>query len=249
MADDDREAMGESQCPTVARHFETNGGAGTLAPFQHTLQGHGIMRRFVFATLCLSLLFVSTARLARAEDAWHAPPDPEKEPVPKWIWGPAEAKDNETLHFRVTFDPKVPAKYMAENPSSALLWAAGDDDMVVHVNGKVVAKSAPFGAAIVADVRTLLVAGNNVITVRCKNNVGPAGIALKLTVRGQYRDPFDLVTDEHWKVTDPNADVAKGFGSRTFDETKTKLSDARVLGPYGMAPWGKLKLAAETHAT
>jgi putative heme-binding domain-containing protein len=192
---------------------------------------------FVLVVLCGGLALA-------AQDDWTAPPDPKAAPVAKWIWGKSPAHDKEVREFRVTFDPKLPTTQMTENPSSALLFAAGDNEITVYVNGKLVAQTNDWGNAVIADVRSVLTAGKNVIAVRCVNHEGPGGICLKLAVRGQYREPFFLVTDEHWKTNgeevDGKASVPRGWRAKNFNDSA--FQGCRVLGDYGMAPWGTLTI-------
>ncbi|MEA2711336.1 MAG: hypothetical protein QOF78_3937, partial [Phycisphaerales bacterium] len=174
----------------------------------------------------------------------NAPPNPAAAPSPQWIWGPADAKAGEVRYFRVTFDAKIPTTYMTENPSAAWLWAAGDDEMSVYLNGKEVVRSGGWSPAVVADVRSLLKTGKNVLAVKCRNDTGPAAIALKLEIRGTYREPFRLVTDASWKTW---SDERSGWRGAKFDEKK--LDGARVVGPYGMEPWGEIAVAVPSQAT
>src|SRR5829696_1587174 len=68
-------------------------------------------------------------------DELNAPPDPKAAPSPKWIWGPDKAKDGEERYFRITFDANLPTMHKTEDPHSAWLWAAGDNEITVYVNG------------------------------------------------------------------------------------------------------------------
>jgi hypothetical protein len=120
----------------------------------------------------------------------NAAPDPLAAPQPKWIWGPTEAKPGEERFFRITFDAKLPTTYMTENPSSAWIWCAADDEMTLYLNGKPVARSGGWDKAIVADVRSLLKPGQNVLAAKVRNDTGPAALSVKLELRGTYREPF-----------------------------------------------------------
>src|SRR4051812_44952164 len=135
--------------------------------------------------LSLSTLLLMSVVTRGDDNPWTAAPDPNAAPVPKWIWGKDEAKNDQTLDFRAEFDPKMPPKPMTEDPSSALLWAVGDDDMSVFINGRLALRASRqtgTGGAM-ADVRALLQPGINVINARVRNHEGPAGVALKLVVR------------------------------------------------------------------
>ena len=188
-----------------------------------------------------------TTKAAKVADFWDqmsAPPDPSTAPQPQWIWGKDEAKPGEERFFRVTFDAKLPTTFMTENPSAAWIWCAADDETTVYLNGKVVARSGGWSRAIVADVRSLLRPGKNVLAARCRNDVGIAAFAVKLEIRGTYREPFTLVTDAKWQTW--IGDRA-GWRGPKFDEKG--IESARIVGPYGMQPWGELPTAVPSQAT
>ncbi|MEO6434177.1 MAG: heme-binding protein, partial [Tepidisphaeraceae bacterium] len=192
---------------------------------------------------CLTVLLVSCVT-ARAADDLNAPPDPKAAPSPQWIWGQAEAKDGEERYFRITFDAKLPTTNKTEDPHGAWIWAAGDDEMDIYLNGKRVARSGGWTRALLVDVRPLLVTGENSIAVKCKNATGPAAITLKLEIRRQYGPPFRLVTDATWKTW---SEDKKGWRGKKFDDAAFETT--RVVGPYGMEPWGELSVAIPSQAT
>src|SRR6185437_14356532 len=173
-----------------------------------------------------------------------AAPDPSAAPSPKWIWGPAEAKDGEDRYFRITFDPKLPAIAKTGDPVSASLWGACDDDMTAYLNGKTVVRQSGHEVAVVADVRALLISGQNVLTVKAHNDSGPAAISIKLEVHRNNGKTFQLITDENWTTSskDPRGWLKSGFGDKSF-------VNSRVIGSYGMEPWGKLAVLAPATAT
>ena len=177
-------------------------------------------------------------------DAMTGAPNPAAAPQPSWIWGKDDAKPGEERFFRTTFDAKLPTTFMTENPSSAWIWCAADDETTVYLNGKVIARSGGWSRAVVTDVRALLRPGRNVLAAKCRNDVGIAAFALKLEIRGTYREPFTVVTDAKW--TTWVGDRA-GWRGPKFDEKETQ--NARVVGPYGMQPWGELPTAAPSQAT
>lgn len=186
----------------------------------------------------------ATTRSVPPKDDRSAPTNPEAAPSPKWIWGPKAAVENEDRYFRLTFDAKMPTTYMAEDPSSAWVWAGGDDVITVFLNGTKIAGTADRQHAVVADVRAKLKPGKNVLAVKCHNNTNPAAIALKLEIRGTYREPLQFITDAGWKTSNTNPknwrDV--GFDDSTWEKTV-------VVADYGAQPWGKLTADDPTQAT
>jgi putative heme-binding domain-containing protein len=185
------------------------------------------------------------AATATADPADTQKADPLADPKPSWIWGPGDAAKDEERFFRTTFDAQIPTTHMTENPSSAFLWAAGDNDITVFLNGKPVAKnSGKWDRAVLADVRSNLKAGENVLAVKCTNTEGPAGIAVKLEIRGTYRETFTLVTDGSWKTW-----TGQREGWRGGKVDLKGATAARVIGGYGIEPWGQLELPEPGQAT
>jgi putative heme-binding domain-containing protein len=177
---------------------------------------------------------------------YSAAPDPAADPSPKWIWGPKAATSGEDRYFRITFDPKFSTTQKSDEKVTAWIWAACDDDMTIHLNGKLVSHRNGHGQAVLADVHTVLTPGENVLAVKCHNDTGPAGIALKLEIRGPNRKPFQLVTNESWQTSH---DAPDGWRNKRFKDPGKSFEPARVLGPYGMEPWGKVAAAVPAQAT
>jgi putative heme-binding domain-containing protein len=193
----------------------------------------------------------TTTKAAKGEpnfwDAMSAPPDPTAAPQPKWIWGAGEAKEGEDRYFRITFDGKIPTTFMTENPSAAWIWCAADDDMTVYLNNKQIARTRDRSRAVIADVRSILRPGQNVIAAKVHNDTGPGALALKLEIRGTYRETFTLVTDTNWKTW--SGERAGWRGSRFDEKSEPDVASARIVGPYGMEPWGELATADPSKAT
>ena len=165
-------------------------------------------------------------------------PDPEAAPSPQWIWGPQEAKEGEERYFRVVFDPKI------AKPPVAWLWAVGDDEITVYVNGKQVFRHKGYGDAALEDIAARLVAGENVISVRVRNEKGPAALSVMLEIPRKDGKPFRLVSDESWLSSSKNP---QGWRGKNFkDESFVK---SRVLFPFGGGPWGKPKAPIPGQAT
>jgi hypothetical protein len=179
-------------------------------------EGERMFKRILSLLLVAVTSLAATTRTTTSAPANDlvAPTDPEKAPSPNWIWGPDKPKDGDERYFRIVFDPSI-TTHKTEDPFAAWLWAACDDEMTVWLNGKSVIKHSGWSEAILEDVRALLVPGENVLAVRCRNTTGPAGLAMKLEVRGQYRDkPFVLITDESWRSGPKNP---KGWRDTNFN--------------------------------
>ena len=154
-----------------------------------------------------------------------------------WIWfpegDPASAAPVGVRYFRRRFEIPEKAKV-----SAARLLVAGDNEFTVFVNGHQVGIGSNFKAASEFDVASLLAAGENVVAVSV-NNVGdspnPAGLLARLEVTLNPGGHFFIATDQDWKAS---RIAVEGWTGRDFNHGG--WSDAKVLGPAGMAPWGQV---------
>jgi len=162
-------------------------------------------------------------------------------PEVQWIWGNAQAV-NETeagrCDFRKTFVlPKV---------VSGRVDIACDNHYVLRLNGRLIGMGGRFSQWDAYDVTALLVEGENTIQVRCRNEGGPAGLAMRLVAQKQDSDAsseLEIVTDGSWQMRLQRAG--------TWDpsiESRTPWESAVALGPLGCAPWGEVAEATEVTA-
>jgi alpha-L-rhamnosidase len=157
----------------------------------------------------------------------------------KWIWHPNDrdaAKPKAHRLFVTTL--AVPADATVEK---AELLVSADDQYKFTINGELVADSGTNGydKPRLVSLPTRIKAGPNTIRVEVYNAMpGPAGLLAKLNVTLAGGKLLTLVTDESWKALDnPGAN----WHNRPLDTDGWPV--AAVVGQYGDAPWGKLKLA------
>jgi len=94
------------------------------------------------------------------------------------------------------------------------------------------------------DVAGLLTPGSNVLAVEAVNTIpGPAGLILKLVAHLEDGTSITCVSDGSWKAND-TADV--NWKQPEFDSSTWR--SVRVLGPFGMPPWGKFAVPAKAVA-
>ncbi len=67
---------------------------------------------------------------------------------------------------------------------------------------------------------------------------GPAGLIAKLTVKTADGQTTAVVTDAAWRCTD-----SPGANWHNRDIRPDDWPACRVIGAYGVQPWGKLKFA------
>ncbi len=160
----------------------------------------------------------------------------------KWLWHAGDkGADKPQGHrlFVTTLQLPVGAKV-----EKSELIATADDFFRFTINGQLVINGQPgtggWDHPKSADVTAQLKPGaENTIRVEVQNGAkGPAGLIAKLNIAMAGGKTMTLVTDGTWKTTDnPGANWHdRPLGTRDWPA-------AEVLGDYGMAPWGKLKLA------
>lgn len=154
---------------------------------------------------------------------------------PFWIWGHphgATGVPPGTNWFRRTLVLDAP-------PKEATLWVFADNSARVFVNGTQAkgTESGDWSQPSVLDLRPLLKAGTNVVSIEAVNGgdgSNPAGLLAYGKVRGSKSKPgavLDFASDASWTVsTGPVAPWTESLPSRTW-------SKAQVLGGTDLAPW------------
>lgn len=145
-----------------------------------------------------------------------------------WIWS-SEAESG-TRYFRRIFT--VP---QGRNPVvDALLFVVASGDSTLYINGKKVATGKGVKAPISRDVTQLLKPGPNVMAVSVTgSNNGPSGMIASLQMELVGEELVAIPTDQRWRVSQVKAG---GWTETSFNDLGWK--PAKVIGGYGMAPWG-----------
>jgi alpha-L-rhamnosidase len=163
-------------------------------------------------------------------------------PAADWLWNTANAASSTasagTIYLRKDFTVTDPSTI-----SSAILRINGDDGETAFVNGTQVTTSGTasddWQTSEVANVASLLVAGNNVIAVEGLNpSQSASGIiaALQLNSTQSGTPPTTIVTDGSWlALPGVPASPPDGWNTASFDDSSWPA--ANVLGPYGVGPW------------
>ncbi len=158
-----------------------------------------------------------------------------------WIWfagdrgarsqryAPAEDLPAGTRYFRRVLE--VPSGIRR-----ARITLTADDGFVLYVNGEEVGQAADWGHLHTFDITRRLRAGRNVIAVAATNaSVSPAGLIAGIELLPAGGRPVVLLTGADWKSAENSG---ANWQAVEFDDSV--WSAARVLGPFGMAPWGDL---------
>ena len=158
----------------------------------------------------------------------------------KWIWHAADPSNEAPKGARVFLGTaSLPADVQIQQ---AELIATADDSFRFVINGSMALQSRGnegWKLARSMDVTDRIKPGVNQLRVEVQNATpGPAGLIAKLRVTTRDGKTITYVTDAEWRSTNkPGAN----WHNREIDASQWPA--ARVVGEFGVAPWGKVKLA------
>jgi alpha-L-rhamnosidase len=160
----------------------------------------------------------------------------------KWIWHAADGTGHAPKCQRLFWAQfLVPA---GAKVKQADLFATADDGMIVAINGGRVlsteAKDDSWRQVRSTDVTARIKPGPNEVRVLVENaQESPAGLLATLRLSTQDGQTITLATDGSWKSS---AQIPEEW-FKTALETAS-WPTARVVGNYGVQPWGELKVPA-----
>lgn len=153
-----------------------------------------------------------------------------------WIWfnegNPAHSASPGKRYFRRTFDVAANRKI-----ESAEITMTADNAFELWVNGKRAGAGDNWERTYSIDVASLLKAGVNVLAVEATNatdNPNPTGLIGTLKIKYEKGGVLVVPTDGNWRAAKTVKD-----NWRTGTKPANGWEKAKVLGPYGMAPWGE----------
>ena len=128
-------------------------------------------------------------------------------------------------------------------PTKASILITADNGYELRVNGSLVgsdvgAASEVWQSVELYDITSRLVKGRNILGIHGIDLGGVRGVIAAVQVEVKGRPPLELVTDETWRVT--REGQAVDYSHPEFVEGP-EWRDATVLGPMGMAPWGRVE--------
>jgi alpha-L-rhamnosidase len=157
-----------------------------------------------------------------------------------WIW----SAETEGLNappgaclFRRRFDVKPDTALQ-----SAYLELCADNRFTVFVNGRKKAEGERYDFLYRVVIADVLEAGGNVIAIRAQNDAeypNPAGVLAELTLEYADGSVESMLSDTTWRCL-----PAPKVGWNRVDYDDGDWPAARVVGDYGMEPWGKPKAAS-----
>jgi len=154
----------------------------------------------------------------------------------KWIWQAADPPLNAAVGHRLFVSSfKLPADAKI---ARAELFAIGDNNYKVVVNTHLVASGSEWKVVKATDITPHVRPGDNSVRAEVWNATeGPAGLLVKIVVQLANGQTITHVTDGTWKsAKQPGAN----WHNRPLDTRDWPA--VKVLGDYGMPPWGKAKL-------
>jgi hypothetical protein len=161
----------------------------------------------------------------------------------QWIWfpegNPAQNAPAAKRHFRRAFDLPNGATF-----ESARIRLSADDRFTAKLNGRPVGSSSEVVeswrvAREFDNIRALLKAGRNVLTVEAENlpstGANPAGLIARIEISLAGAPPLNLNSDDTWRVAQ---NAPTGWDAVGFDDSQ--WSKAMKIADYGGGPWGNI---------
>lgn len=158
-----------------------------------------------------------------------------------WIWYPEDEPSRGvspgTRYFRKSL-ALPPGRKVAR----AHFLGTTDNSMILYLNGQEAGRSDSSAEGwrrpVELDVAALLLPGTNQIAIAATNGAdqpNPAGSIGRFRVEFDQGEPLVLALDGTWKAA---RKAAPGWTEAGFSDAD--WPDAKVVGPYGSAPWGRL---------
>jgi alpha-L-rhamnosidase len=163
---------------------------------------------------------------------------PEQLKKAQWIW---TEPSGGTRPFRRTFEiPK-------DNPvSDALVYLVASGSSTLYINGKEAAMGRGLNDPISVDVTQSLHPGTNVLAVNVNASDGaPSGLIGALEIELAHGDTVAIYTDGTWQAV-PFSIYQTQTDFSAHPDHNSPWVPAKVLGPYGMVPWGEVGWAERT---
>ncbi len=156
-------------------------------------------------------------------------PSKTAEPLSNWIWQSGSPSDDQKVFFRREFE-------LPRDAVSASVTISCDNWQRLWVNGRDFGWNGEWRVPANHDVTKAIAPGRrNLIAVEGRNQDGPAGLALRLTVTLKGGSKIYLVTDEQW--------LCHSEGPRGWHEPRFAVRDwkpAAIVARMGDPPWGPI---------
>lgn len=155
-----------------------------------------------------------------------------------WIW--SDPKDD-ICQLRAVVQ-------LDEAPAAASILITADNGYELYVNGTEVgfdigAEGEVWSSVERFDLTSRLTRGKNVIGIRGTDLGGIRGLVAAIRIEFPGHPPREIVTDSTWRATVEGDPVQHSHPE--FVEGP-EWTQAKIVGPMGMAPWGKLSYSGST---
>ncbi|MCU0915894.1 MAG: glycoside hydrolase family 78 protein [Planctomycetes bacterium] len=159
----------------------------------------------------------------------------------RWIWSPGE-NGNKDAPVGVRYFRKEFTLPEGREPASAMCVVTADNSFKMFLNGRRIHNGSNFKEASAFNVKEHLRPDRNVLAVEATNEgtaPNPAGVLAVLRLQFAAGDPTVIVSDASWQVSETAVP-----DWMNVDFTADGWPAARVLGTYGVNPWGKVNVTA-----
>jgi alpha-L-rhamnosidase len=152
---------------------------------------------------------------------------PEQLEQARWVWSSQGGAG--TRYFRRTLE--IPRD---NSVSDALIYLVSSGNSTLYINGKQAGSAKGIANPISTDITQALHGGSNVFAVAVSaSGDAPAGLIGAIQIELARGEPMLTRTNQEWRASPAEA----------HDWEKPEFNDsawgpAKVLGDYGMAPWG-----------
>ncbi|HJM62324.1 MAG: HEAT repeat domain-containing protein [Roseibacillus sp.] len=184
----------------------------------------------VFGFVSLTALSLTVATAAPlGSSAPHSSTPLEKA---SWIWG---GNGQAVVQLRTTLS-------LAKAPTAASISITADNGYELYINGTAVgfdigSSKEIWGTVERYDITSRLSQGTNIIGIRGTMLGGSCGVVAAARIETRGEAPRSFVTNASWRATGKGS--PDEYSHPEFVEDSS-WSDATVMGPMGMAPWGTL---------
>ena len=146
-------------------------------------------------------------------------------------WIGSSQPGSETKYFRRTLE--MPSD---NSVSDVLVYLVGSGDSTLYVNGEQVAIAKGVKDPLSSDITSALHPGTNLLAVAVAGSgANSGGLIGTLEMKRAGGETVVVPTDQQWRVSSTEA---PNWNKRDFNDSSWEA--AKVLGAYGMAPWGEV---------
>ncbi|MHC4673971.1 MAG: family 78 glycoside hydrolase catalytic domain [Planctomycetota bacterium] len=154
-----------------------------------------------------------------------------------WIWYP-EGNPAKSAHPGARCFRRAVMLPQDRQIKKADMVITADNRFILYINNQKVGNGNNFKQAVQLDLTHQLKPGTNILAVHAVNQPpgkNPAGLIAALRVQFNQGDPLMVTTNQNWRVFNKKL---PGWEAPEFDDSK--WPKAKVLGKYGIAPWGDI---------